>query len=160
MIVFAKCDLVPQNERKEYLINQFKSIFSDKQLLLTSTQFSASELGSISTKTNEKCSYQSVNYSLHENQNHHYNENNYKFNSDYKFDTSKLKEFFHENVSIVRSKGFINTQSGWMLFNYTLSGVNFEPCLEKNLNEIVIISDNTHNKAYSINCCITEYGYK
>lgn len=54
---------------------------------------------------------------------------------------SKLVKVIQENPAIIRVKGYIQTENGWELFNYTLSSVNFEACQKRNTGELVIIAE-------------------
>jgi uncharacterized protein YifN (PemK superfamily) len=74
-----------------------------------------------------------------------YRELNYQFETGKIFDIEKLTQFFKNQPSIIRAKGFIQTQSGWRLFNYTLSGCTFEPCLPKNESEMVVIEEKSES---------------
>ncbi len=64
-----------------------------------------------------------------------------KFDVDVIFDSGKLAQFFVSHPSILRAKGFVQTESGWNLFNYSLTGFSFEPCLAKIQNELVVIAE-------------------
>ena len=65
------------------------------------------------------------------------------------FWTEQLKQYLIAHPLIIRAKGYIQTETGWNLFNYSLSGCIFEPCLSKEQNVLVIIVENSPVEKYS-----------
>ena len=57
------------------------------------------------------------------------------------FSTDRCIKFFQNHPAIIRAKGHLLTDKGWMLFNFTLSCLNFDPCIEKAKNEMIVITD-------------------
>ena len=70
-----------------------------------------------------------------------YLQKNCIFEADTVFDENNLRRFLVEHTSIIRDKGYVRTQTGWKLMNYTLSDCTFENCSDCSQNEIVFISD-------------------
>lgn len=65
----------------------------------------------------------------------------YTFDLSTVFDSNKLRLLLQKHFSIIRAKGFIRTENGWRLLNFTLSECLFEDagdCLE---TEFVVITD-------------------
>ena len=75
-----------------------------------------------------------------------YQEKHFQFGLNTFFDSEKLINFFNAYPEIFRVKGYIQTENGWMLFNFTLSGCTFEPCKAKEKNELVLIAQKMDNQ--------------
>jgi len=60
-------------------------------------------------------------------------------------DQQKLGELLRAEHSVVRAKGYIYTGEGWVLFNYTLSGISVDVCPPRKSGEFVVIYDITVN---------------
>ena len=139
-IVFSKCDLLDSLERQDELVIKFKSSFPDKYSCFVGTKMTISVLSStdLQKKIEER---NSINHFLpaHHLTDENFQEKVFQFGIEHIFDPQKLIGLFNKYHSIIRSKGHFNTTSGWALFNYTLSGCNFEPCQAKEQNELVII---------------------
>lgn len=71
-----------------------------------------------------------------------YQEIHHQFGAEKVFDLEQLAQFFKFHPSIIRAKGFIQTKAGWHLFNFTFSGITFEPCIPKLQNEFIFIAEN------------------
>jgi len=63
------------------------------------------------------------------------------FYPDITFSSEWLTRFFQEHSAIVRAKGYLLTDKGWCLLNFTLSGCIFEPCQAKTMSEIILIAE-------------------
>jgi hypothetical protein len=70
-----------------------------------------------------------------------FREKNYTFEASTVFDSKKLEVVFLNHPSIIRLKGYINTEKGWKLINYTLSECKFEPSNVCNQTQLVVITD-------------------
>jgi G3E family GTPase len=70
-----------------------------------------------------------------------YQQRYYKYDAETIFDPAKLNCFLKNQSQIIRAKGHVLTNNGWILLNFTLSGCSYEPCEEKKFSEIVIVSD-------------------
>lgn len=66
------------------------------------------------------------------------------------FNTDTLSRLLRKHASIIRAKGFLQTESGWKLLNYTLTDCTFEPCKIYVQNEIIIITDRTESDFISV----------
>lgn len=140
MIIFSKCDLLDSPERQDELVVKFKSSFPDKYSCFVGTKLTISVLSSIDLEKkaeglNSKNNFLPAPHLTDEN----FQGRVFQFGIEHIFDPEKLIGLINKYHSIIRSKGHLNTTSGWALFNYTLSGCNFEPCQAKEQNEIVII---------------------
>lgn len=141
IIVFSKCDLLADPEAQLELANQFKTAFPEKYAYISGIQLSPDILQTDIRNPKEKNNYLLAfvpNPSLTD---QHYREKHFIFSDDQVFDSSKLSGFFLEHPQIIRAKGHIQTEKGWRLVNYTLSGCIFEACETKQKNEIVIIAE-------------------
>jgi hypothetical protein len=70
-----------------------------------------------------------------------YQQKYYSFNANIIFDLNLLTSFFIQHPFIIRGKGHIKTENGWVLVNHTLSGSIFESCQENQQSEIIIIAE-------------------
>lgn len=77
-------------------------------------------------------------------------EKNYTFRGSIVFDMQKLSLVFLKHTSIMRAKGFVNTQNGWKLVNFSLSGCNFEPCDSQTQTQLVVIADKSESDLETI----------
>lgn len=139
VIVFTKCDLVTDKTREQKLKQKFDILFPDKiksdKVFLTSLQ----------NTTNCSKNF-SLNFRLCKAENkdpsdHHYARKIFKFKVFNIFDTEKLARILHQYPEILRAKGYIRTEKGFKLMNYTLSGCNFESSAFVDQNEIVLITE-------------------
>ena len=141
LIIFSKCDLVNKSEQ-ERLIGKFILVFPDKRdSLAYKTNLLTSLLNLDSdekVKINQYRLLSSTNSDLSD---RNYQEKNYSFNADTIFNSDLLTRFFNVNPNIIRVKGHVRTENGWILVNYTLSGSTFESCQESQQSEIVIIAE-------------------
>jgi G3E family GTPase len=142
LIVFSKSDLIIEASEKKRLIGKFKTIFPVKE-----SYFIASENISLDSLLKndfglkkENDPYLNLMYANPDTSDDNYQQKYYKFDTETIFDPVKLNHFFENQPQIIRAKGHIKTNKGWMLLNFTLSGYTFEPCDEKEFSEIVIIS--------------------
>ncbi len=65
----------------------------------------------------------------------------YTFDENTIFDAKCLTRFLMQHQSIIRAKGYIRTENGWKLMNYTVSGCTFEDCDNHPQSEIVLIAE-------------------
>jgi len=140
-LIFSKTDLVNDKMEQERLIAIFLKQFPDKKNNLVNGKHQLIDLldlnilGGLQMTQNKMLT--KVNQDLIND--NHYNEVNYKFSPDTVFNLEMLSHYFNTNQFIVRGKGYIRTINGWNLFNFTPSGCLFEPCQEKEQNQLVII---------------------
>ena len=147
LIVFSKSDLLPDVELQDQLIGKFKSKFSEKLHCLLGKYLSPAllEMNFLNTGT------QNVQFMFTSNSSitaKNFEEKNYQFGNEIQFDSEKLAGFFQVHTSIVRAKGHIQTQKGWTLVNFTLSGCVFETCLHKDQGELVIIVEKSEDNPF------------
>lgn len=148
LIIFSKCDLVNKTEQ-ERLIEKFKTTFPDKQSCLTNEKNLLSSL--LNTHSQEKVKINqyrllsSTNPGLSDS---NYMEKNYSFNANLIFDLNLLTGFFILHPFIIRGKGNIRTENGWVLVNYTLTGCTFEPCQENQHSEVIIIAEKSNSDQF------------
>jgi G3E family GTPase len=148
LIILSKCDLVNQSEQ-ERLIEKFITLFPDKQdSLAYKTDLLTSFLNKDAhekVKTNQYRMASSANPVLSDT---NYQEKNYSFSANIIFDLNSLTSFFILHPFIIRGKGHIRTENGWVLANYTLSGSTFEPCQDNQQSEIIIIAEKSSSDQF------------
>lgn len=74
----------------------------------------------------------------------------YTFDLSTIFDLNKLRLLLQKHFSIIRAKGFIQTEKGWKLLNFTLSECLFEDAEDCMETEFVIITDKSEPDLMSI----------
>lgn len=139
-IVFSKCDILENMEVQDQLVKKFKTTFPEKVHCLSGLYLSPAilDMDFAQTSGNNSSLYFVGNSNLTDK---NYQEKHFQFGIDLVFDCEKLSDFFKGHPQIYRAKGYIQTKSGWKLFNFTLSGCAFETCLPKNQGELVIIAE-------------------
>ncbi len=144
-LVFSKCDLLENSMEQERLINKFTNLFPEKPYHL---RLSINDLDLIVPNCEKQYYTQDKNksqFSFAETQGlaaHCYLENFVEFGPEVIFCLEKLQLFLRNHQSIIRTKGYIRTKSGWNLFNYTLTGYSADACEERKANNLVIIYPN------------------
>jgi G3E family GTPase len=145
IIVFSKCDLLPDITMQQSLVTKFKSKYPDKQFCLNLWSSFLETKNPVNTKR-KKYRIDFLGDMRLKDSNYH--EYSFTFNSDIIFDLNKLTCFFSNSAFIIRSKGYLHTNEGWKLINFTLSGYSFENCKPMDRNELVLITEqselNTH----------------
>lgn len=140
IVVFSKCDLITDSEVLDQLLKKFETIFPEKTHCISGLNLYPAILVmdflQISMNNSNQYFYENLNLTAK-----NYEEKHFEFNSDIVFDSEKLSNFFNGYSEIFRIKGYIQTQNGWKLFNFTTSGCTFEPCLAREKNELVIIAE-------------------
>mgnify|MGYP000881346573 CR=1 FL=1 len=141
-IVFSKCDLLDSPGQQDELVTRFKLAFPDKHSCFVGTKVTIAVLNppDPEEKTKEPNS-KTYFIPAHHLTDGNFREQAFQFEADRIFAPEALKTVFAANPSIIRAKGHICTTSGWVLFNYTLSGYHSEPCPEKEQSEIIIIAE-------------------
>lgn len=139
-IVFSKCDLLDSSEQQDEQVIKFKSSFPDKYSCFLGSKLTISVLNPPDLEKK----VEGRNLGNHFLPAHHLTDRNFReqvfqFDTDRIFELETLRTVFAANPSIIRAKGHIRTINDWSLFNYTLTGFNFEPCPEKEQTELVII---------------------
>ena len=150
VIIFTKCDLLESLLIKNQLAEKFKSLFPGKASYFNNndTNFWADLLVLESHESKEKNKFRMMMFSADPQlMDANYQSDNYLFNAETIISIEKLNEFFQNHPAIIRAKGFLHTDKGWMLLNFALSSLNFDPCIEKAQNEMVIIIDSSQFNA-------------
>lgn len=153
LIVFSKRDLITKNSEKDRLIDKFKTIFPNKQSnLVLSENISLASLIKIEIGLpKEEDLYREMMLADPDLSDGKYQQEYCKYDTETVFDPVKLNCFLKNQSQIIRAKGHILTNNGWILLNFTLSGCSYEPCEEKKFSEIVIISDENLRSDQSFN---------
>ncbi len=143
IIVLTKCDLLENEATEVELIEKFKSLYPDKRCYLNDNDanFWLSLLDINDLIPKEESKFRMILAGNHQLTADNYQVINYSFEADTIFSTQKLVRFFHNHPAIIRGKGNLHTEKGWMLVNFTLSGCIFESCQDKESGEIVLITE-------------------
>jgi hypothetical protein len=80
----------------------------------------------------------------------------YTFDYSTIFDSTELILLLQKHISIIRAKGFIRTEMGWKLLNFTLTECLFEDAEDGMETEFVIIMDKS--EPYLANILADEIG--
>lgn len=141
-IVFSKCDLLDSPERLDELVARYKSAFPGKHSCFVGSKMTNFVLNppDLEKKVEGRNSGNQF-LPAHHLTDGNFREQVFQYNANRIFSPEALKTVFSATPSIIRAKGHIRTLNGWSLFNYTLTGYNFEPCPEKENSELVIIFD-------------------
>jgi hypothetical protein len=140
-IVFSKCDLLPSMQCLDEHLVKFKSLFPAKDPCFVGTQFSPILLLPPESWNPGTKGTQGTIIPAHHLTDSAFCEHVFKIKADNSVNTDELEKLFTNDSAIIRAKGHIHTQNGWMLFNYTLSGMNLETCQAKQNIELVIIAE-------------------
>jgi G3E family GTPase len=142
IIAFTKCDLTKDEDELNGLIGQFKKNFPDKLCLpiRSDSDFFLLFKDLETLPTSKEGKFQSAFFSSPDLTDKNFSEKELSFGPEKVFDLQKLESFFSTHTSIVRSKGYVRTITGWHFYNYTLTGFHSEPCESKESNQFVVIS--------------------
>ena len=138
-IIFTKTDLISDDSVLSELKEQFLKSFPESDI--SDENFNLSLLDRALVKNEieipkQKFSLIDPNLSTTK-----FIQDNFSFGATIVFDTENLKALFREHPSIIRAKGFIRTEKGWKLLNFTLTECLFEDAEECMKTEFVIIMD-------------------
>ncbi|MEI6755239.1 MAG: GTP-binding protein [Paludibacter sp.] len=137
-VVLTKTDLISDSSEVLELKQQFLTTFptaclaDELNLLLLD--------GKLENKTNV-APQQTFSYLNSNITSNGFLEENYTFEGSFVFDSQKLSNIFQKHPSIIRAKGFVNTKTGWILLNYSLSGCIIEPIDLQAQTQLVVIAD-------------------
>ncbi len=142
VILFSKCDLLSNSLKQDQLIEEFNNLFPGKNLHIKNENFNWSILINNEYITNGKeKTFRIPAASGPELSDKNYNDTYFRFGAGRIFESEPLMHYFRDYPDIIRAKGYVRTEKGWNLVNYTLSGCIFEPCHAKEFNEFVIITE-------------------
>jgi len=139
-VIFSKCDLVSDSSRLEELVKVFKSQFPGIKYYEPGTTLS-DIINNISFNVNGYQKEYQFRGDEDEMTDSDFIRNYYSCEAERIIDLYALKSELEKFPGILRAKGHIRTENGWMLINYTLSGFSFLPCSPKEQNHLIIISD-------------------
>ena len=142
IIVFSKRDLLENVTKENELVEKFKTLYPGKRYYLNSVdKYFWSTLLEIDEAAKEMARFRMI--SPHDQQltDDNFQSESYYFPADTIFSRVRLSQFFKNHPSVIRAKGHLLTEDGWVLLNVTLEGCNFEPCLAKGQNQLIIIRE-------------------
>lgn len=137
-VAFSKLDTLTDNEIHEF-INKFESKFPNKTIIDKSKIMELIHLENQMEKIQSR--FQLLHLPNKESQDTIFQQKTLTFEPETIFDTDKLSEVLKSHPQLLRVKGYIKTESGCQLMNYTLSGCRFENINSEIQNEIVLISE-------------------
>ena len=152
VIVFTKCDLVAEIATEKRLIEKFKSLYPGKTCFKKRADYDFW----ISLIYGDNLEKQADQFRMVLPFNRQLTDSNYQsytyfFNPDTILSYHKLVSLLQNHPEIIRAKGYLNTDQGWLLFNFTLSGNQFESSRFRAQSELIIIteqSDSTPEKDF------------
>lgn len=136
-VIFTKTDLIPDILVLSQLKEQFLKSFPQSNI--SNEKLNLSLLDGVLSKNKvpqQKFSLIDPNLSAT-----NFLQKSYTFEYSTVFDLNKLRLLFQKHGSIIRAKGFIRTEMGWKLLNFTLSECLFEDADNCKETEFVIITD-------------------
>ena len=145
LIVFSKLDLLEEPEMEVNLVEKFKTYYPGKPCILKREEklFWPGLIDILDAEIKEDVKFQVISAGEHLLTDANYQVFSQIFDPDTTFSSELLTLFFQEHSAIVRSKGYLLTDKGWCLLNFTLSGCIFEPCQAKTMSEIILIAEKT-----------------
>lgn len=138
-IIFTKTDLISNDSVLSELKEQFLKSFPGSDISNERLNLSLLDCTLVNNEIKiPKQKFSLVNPNLSTAK---FSQDNFSFGSTIVFDTENLKALFREHPSIIRAKGFIQTEKGWKLLNFTLTECLFEVAEDCMETEFVIIMD-------------------
>jgi len=143
LIVFSKLDLLEDPKIEGFLVEKFKTYYPGKPCILKREEkfFWPGLIDILDTEVKEDVKYRVISRGEHLLTDANYQVISQRFDPDTTFSAGWLTRFFQEHSAIVRAKGYLQTDDGWCLVNFTLSGCIFEPCQAKTMSEIILITE-------------------
>ena len=140
IIVFTKCDLLNDKIRENELILKFNALFPGKNIQESVSISNLNESNLLDKSALQK-------FRLLSNKNNQLSDSDYQkkiftFDAEKIFDSTKLTQIFVNYPEIIRAKGYVKTENGWKLMNYSFSGCNYENSTPKEQTDLVIITEN------------------
>ncbi len=145
-IIFTKTDLISDDSVITELKERFLKSFPKSDISYEKLNISLLEGVSVKTEIpKQKFSLIDPNLSAT-----NFWQKSYTFDISNIFDSNKLRLLFQNHSSIIRAKGFIRTEMGWKLLNFTLSECLFEDAVDCIETEFVIIADKSESDLMNI----------
>ena len=150
LIVFTKCDLVPDSTRQDQLIHLFITLNRDRlsDIYFKGDDFSVELLMIDHPAAIIPAGFKIIVPVSQMLTDSNYEELNLISPSEDIFSKEKVTRFLKEHPQIIRAKGHLLTEAGWKRVNYTLSGLLFETCEAKVQNELVMIMEKPGSLVY------------
>jgi G3E family GTPase len=137
IVIFTKTDLISDDSSVSELEEQFLKFFPKSDI--SNEKLNLSLLDGISIKTEiSKPKFSLIDPNLSATI---FWQKSYTFDISNIFDSNKLRLLLQKHSSIIRAKGYIRTEMGWKLLNFTLTECLFEDADDCKETEFVIIAD-------------------
>ncbi len=146
-IAFSKCDTLDNNEIVE-LTNKFKTNFPTKMLVDKSKLLDLIYLENQQEKIRSQ--FQLIHSENAESKDSNYQQKILTFEPETIFDTEKLSVILKSYPQLLRAKGYIKTENGCQLMNYTMSACSFENQISEIQNEIVLITEQVEDDFFQL----------
>jgi len=145
LIVFSKLDLLDDPEREGVLVEKFKAQYPGKPSILKREEkmFWPGLIDLLDTEIKDDNKFRLIFVEENQPADASYQVISQSFEKDNWFCTGSLIRFFEDHPAIIRAKGYLLTDKGWCLMNYSLSGCIFESCQTKTMSEIILIAERT-----------------
>jgi G3E family GTPase len=141
-IVFSKCDMLDEAVLIRQ-IEKFKAAFPEKEVI-REQQFSIDVLypdNAVELEKTPAGEFSILEFAKKED----YKETTILLGTEYFIDMKRLSAFFEKYPSVVRAKGYLQTENDWIFLNYALSGIVSEKCAVRKRNKLVIIAKEVFN---------------
>lgn len=140
VVIFSKCDLIAEPSNLETSIRIFSKQFPEVFFYAPGTSLSDlipedDGIGNRSEKTSPSDKFDKNLTDIN------FRNMVYECEAERIIDTDRIEQALQKYPGILRAKGYIITDNGWFLVNYTLSGCSFIPCEPKERNQLIVISD-------------------
>ena len=146
IIVFTKTDLISDVSFLSELKQQFLKSFPESDILNEKLNISLLDGNLLKDETPKpKFSFIDPNLSAT-----NFLQKSYTFDLSNIFDSNKFRLLLQKHLSIIRAKGFIRTEKGWKLLNFTLTECLFEDAEDCMETEFVIIMDKSEPNLMNI----------
>ena len=148
LIVFTKVDLLEDPKGEGVLVEKFKTYYQGKPCILKREEnlFWPGLIDILDSEIKEDIKFRIISAGENQLTDANYQVISQNFEIDVFFSTDRLVRFFNDHPAIIRAKGYLLTDKGWSLMNFTLSGCIFEPSGAKAMSEIIVITERSAGK--------------
>ena len=139
-IVFSRIDTLLDSNELQELLQRFEQLFPTKTIIAKQEMFGIITNATPIEKRKEN-QFRLLQTHIRKDTDSDYRKKTLIFEPEKKFEPQKIAQVLKSFPELIRAKGYINTQKGSVLLNYTLSGCSFEQQKAVSHNEIVLIAE-------------------